>query len=489
MPTSLKRFDIDKVGETTTPILPDEATIPRSQFLFPEGIIGRDGRSCRAWPVAITTVFVIIFSTNCNRAPATIRTSCFIEVSPPSVIPSFWNEINQHGRGIVTKRISLSFHTLTVGLISLTFVDSAPAQFYVGGSNAVGSGSSINARGVNASDPGAGPAIFSYNPSDSNGGGGSRSVASSTTTHYGAWIQAADDYWVVNAIARQQAFLQGKMQYQDVEVRRLQLRRAAFDQMLYEKMNAPPREFIREEARLQRLDRARNAPPRAEIVNGDALNELLDSIQRFQARDGVPGAILTLSPATLSRINVTTTGNSSGSNEFFKPGGFPNWPQVFAAPVFDSPKKRLQSDLVELANAQLKGKIDFASAADAKRSADAIKARLFEIRTLVAFNDYVAASAFLSKLSNTIETLSKPGAGKFLDGTYAAKGNNVAELVEYLISKGLKFAQATPGHESDYLVLYQQLAAYELGLSRATARQTSLPEPPQPSFNWPWVNK
>ena len=279
------------------------------------------------------------------------------------------------------------------------------------------------------------------------------------------------------------------MQYQDVEVRRLQLRRAAFDQTLYEKMNAPPREFVREEARLQRLDRARNNPPRAEIVNGHVLNELLDSIQRVQSSDGATGATVTLSPETVSHINVTTTGDSSGSNEFFKPGSFPDWPQAFAAPAFDDAKKQLQSDLVQLANAQLKGKVDPASSAEAKRTTDAIKARLFQIRSNVAFNDYIAASAFLSKLSNTIESLSKPGAGRFLDGTYAAKGNNVAELIEHMISKGLKFAQATSGHEADYLVLYQRLAAYEVGLSRSTVRQTTAQEQPRPSLNWPWANK
>lgn len=387
------------------------------------------------------------------------------------------------------KRLTLPIRALAVGLTTLAVANGASAQFYGGGSNLAGSGSQAYARGLAGSGQQSGPINFSYNPYYGGGyggyGGGTGFQGGGATpwsSQYGAWIQPAAGYWAADDIARQQAYYQGKMQYQDTELRRLQLKRAAFDEMRYEKMNTPPPELVREESRLERLHRARNTPPREEITTGDALNELLNNIQRIQIRDGVSGAMIPLSPETVAHINVTTTGDSSGSNEFFKPNSFPDWPYAFAGTEFDDYKKRLQSDLTEMANAQFKGKVDSAKAADAKLVVNAVKARLFENRTKVTFNDYLAATEFLSKVSNTIDTLNKPGAKNFLDGTYSAKGKSVSELVEYMISKGLKFSQATAGFEPDYLSLYQQLVTYELGLSRLVGQQTTMQwSPPQSS--------
>ena len=57
-----------------------------------------------------------------------------------------------------------------------------------------------------------------------------------------------------------------------------------------------------------------------------------------------------------------------------------------------------------------------------------------------------------------------PMLGKYLDGTYSARGASVADLVEYLRRHSLEFAPAVHGQEKDYLALYRELDAYRARL-------------------------
>ena len=49
------------------------------------------------------------------------------------------------------------------------------------------------------------------------------------------------------------------------------------------------------------------------------------------------------------------------------------------------------------------------------------------------------------------------------------------QLVDYMTSRGLKFAKASPGDASYYSGLYQQLVSYEIALSRKTEGQLASP--------------
>jgi hypothetical protein len=76
-------------------------------------------------------------------------------------------------------------------------------------------------------------------------------------------------------------------------------------------------------------------------------------------------------------------------------------------------------------------------------------------------------------LDNAINVLAKPGAKNFVDGAYEAKGDTVGELINYMTSKGLKFAQATPGYEPYYTAFYQKFVAYDISLSRLVGDQST----------------
>ncbi|MCE9531037.1 MAG: hypothetical protein K8T89_07920 [Planctomycetes bacterium] len=366
---------------------------------------------------------------------------------------------------------------------------SAQAQFYSGAANQAPGASQTYARGLSGSgDQGANLRNFSvssYNGGFFGGGGNggpNSQVATPWSSKYGSWIQPANSGVMQDSIARQQAYFQGSMQNQDLELRRLQLKRAAFDEMMYEKMNTPPPELVREEQRLNRLTRARNTPPESEIALGDPLNELLINIQRIQAREGVRGYSIPLDPDVVKHLNVTTTGGSSvGSNAMFKQDSSLEWPIALSTDTFAPYRKRVEANIADMTKAQQEGRIDLGKVADSRKALGGMKSMLFDVRADTSFTDYAAGLEYLSSVGKKVEILAKPGAKNFIDGTYAAKGSTVGELVDYMTSKGLKFAPATSGYEPYYTGFYQSMVTYDIGLSRLAGDQSTMMFQPPPS--------
>jgi hypothetical protein len=305
------------------------------------------------------------------------------------------------------------------------------------------------------------------------GYGGGSSMTAAFPTNYGAAIQPANSGVLADDIASQQADFQAAFQNTDLRERRLQLRRSAFDEALYEKMNTPSPETVREELRQQRLARARNTPPLDEIASGQALNELLANIQRIQARGAVAGPTIPVDPQNSVHINVTTTGDQRGSNELFKPGALSRWPSLLNTEEFTADKKALEAALAEGSRSQANGTVNETKTTEARRLVEAMKNRMFEKRFEVVMADYAKAVDFLDKLTTTVSILGNQDAAPYLNGTYTAKGSTVSQLADQMISNGLKFAKATPGDEPYYSKLYQQLVSYDIGLSRKAEEQTA----------------
>jgi len=303
-------------------------------------------------------------------------------------------------------------------------------------------------------------------------GGGSGNVATPWNTQYGAWIQPANSGFLQDNIAAQQSYYQARHQVQDLELRRLQIKKAEFDTAMYIKMNTPSSESIRETERVNRLTRARNTPPESEIRSGQALNELLTNIQRIGTRDSVRGISVPLDADLVKHLNVTTTGDSRGSNEFFKPDQIPDWPVALNRIKFAIDRKQMFDDITAMVAAQKDGKVNANAAAHARSVSGVMRNQLFLLRFEVPSEQYAAALEFLAKIDNSIETLAKPGAQYYVNGDYAAKGESVSELVDYMMSKGLTFAKASPGSEPYYNAFHQKLAAFEIGLARAAGDQS-----------------
>jgi hypothetical protein len=302
-------------------------------------------------------------------------------------------------------------------------------------------------------------------------GGGYGGYGGSDTpwsSNYGAIITGAPTNDSRDYIALNQAAMANSLMREDLRAKRLQNRRAAFDEMRYEAENTPSPEQIREEMRMQQLDRARNSPPNNEMATGVPLNVLLDSVQRMQARENLIGYAIPLDQEILKHINVTS---GKGSNEFFKPGSLPDWVSALDNEAFAADKKRFSEDLFALGKSQLDGKVNTAKANDARKVLNNMRDNLYQLRFSMGSNDYMDGLAYLGKLNDTIDVLAKPDGKKFMDGTFAAKGETIGDLMSYMTKNGLKFGRATPGSEAYYAALYQSMAAYEIGLSKMVTKK------------------
>ena len=84
-------------------------------------------------------------------------------------------------------------------------------------------------------------------------------------------------------------------------------------------------------------------------------------------------------------------------------------------------------------------------------------------------DQYVEARRYVRLLGNTITALKDHNVVNIINGTWALKVKNVAELVQHMRDKGLWFAPATLGDEPAYTVLYYALAAFDAGMPRAAS--------------------
>src|SRR5437868_3872820 len=96
---------------------------------------------------------------------------------------------------------------------------------------------------------------------------------------------------------------------------------------LYEREKTPSAEDERQKSQRERLERRRNNPPLTEIWSGQALNDLLDDLQKLPARDGLTllgTAELLLDEDGLKRINVTA--DNGGNAGLLKAEDGLHWP-------------------------------------------------------------------------------------------------------------------------------------------------------------------
>ena len=203
------------------------------------------------------------------------------------------------------------------------------------------------------------------------------------------------------------------------------------------------------------LDRGRNDPPPNEIWSGKALNELLRSIQAHKLNRAASPA---LDEDILKQINLTD-GTSSGNVGMLRDGGNLDWPEFLKESPFDKARTRLARNL-RIAVGQLQHKEPLEPGqlqdinADFKELDKKFSGRARELSPVT----YIKTADFLNPLGSALEALSAPKVANYFNGTWSAKGKNVAELVAHLSKEGLTFGVAAPGEEAAYNALYLALA-------------------------------
>jgi len=196
-----------------------------------------------------------------------------------------------------------------------------------------------------------------------------------------------------------------------------------------------------------------------------ALNGLLRQIIAAHGQDR-RGPKVPLDASLLQHINLTV-----GRGVHFgllKNGGKLHWPSTFDLKLFQGDRAKTEELLGKALQAL---KVDPTKPLGEKGVAELtatvkrLVATLTEKAGDLAPSEYITARRYLHHLQVAVRALADPEAAKYVNGTYAPRGETVADLVEHMKRLGLQFAPAVHGEEDSYRALYAALAKYRAGLA------------------------
>jgi hypothetical protein len=273
----------------------------------------------------------------------------------------------------------------------------------------------------------------------------------------GGYLSGGAD--VINAqgnfmMSTQQAYLQREQ----VRQAKIDSRRKAFDENLYERDKAPTLEDDRERARIENLRRSRNNPPVTEIWSGKALNDLLLAIQQQFDRK-IEGPRVPLEESVVKHINVSGS-RAGGSLGLLREDGRMEWPFVLRTSQFKSYRDKLDQLAYTAYKQAGSNSVSADTIQEMTKTADALTDELRRNVDKIAAGDYIAAKRFLRELNDTITTLQDPNVAKYVNQTWSARGSTVGELTKEMTRQGLKFARATAADQAAYVALHSGMVAY-----------------------------
>ena len=283
---------------------------------------------------------------------------------------------------------------------------------------------------------------------------------------YSGYLQGVAN--VTQANGQYQVLMQqAKSARQQVISQVIDNRRKLFDELKYERENTPTAEDLREQEQQMMLRRARNDPPSSEVWSGQALNSLLQSIQKIQGTQGLTGADVPLDPDTLNHINVNT-GATLSNVSMFRDGKRLQWPLVLRQGRFALNRETINELVPRVLTAKASGRDDDEALTELLKAVENLRQQVKNSIDELGPSDYVRAMRYANQLSDAVKTLPEPEADNYLSGKWAARGKDVGELIGNMTRSGLKFAAASPGEEAYYNALYQSMRQYESSLSQLT---------------------
>ncbi len=236
---------------------------------------------------------------------------------------------------------------------------------------------------------------------------------------------------------------------------KIDTKRKAFDEMLYEKANTPSyvEELTREQANI--LTRLMNFPVKSEITDGKTLNVMLPFVADLSSR-GSMGPPVPISQSMVNQLNIASSGASSVG--MLRDGGQVDWPLGLQGKNQKSLDKLLPQAYNAAASGKLTPKLMKEIRTEMKTMRETLRKQCQndEIET----SSYLQAVEYYNALELSINALERPDAKKQLAGAYSPRARNVQELVDFMSDNGLKFAPATPGSENAYQVTHDAFVRY-----------------------------
>ena len=265
---------------------------------------------------------------------------------------------------------------------------------------------------------------------------------------------------------------QSRLLGQEVERSKIDTRRKAYDEWLYERATRPTIEDERERNQAYELRRILHDPPTVDVVSGYALNTLLKDIWRKPGYANGPR--IEMDPKILKQVNVTSAenGGNVGVLKFVKDGAGLPWPLPLQGSAYRKQTQRLDHLAAEAVNSvQNNGQVAPGTLNDMIQDVRELKSMVSTNINDLTPSQSVEAKRFLNQLDDAILALKQQNVANYFTDRWAAKGKTVADLVAYMNANGLTFAPAVSGDEAAYAALYNALAGYRHGIETEVARE------------------
>jgi hypothetical protein len=249
------------------------------------------------------------------------------------------------------------------------------------------------------------------------------------------------------------------LKVEEAKQKQLETRRRIIEQQEweYERLNPV---VMREKYRKLSVEKAKVDPPDNEIETGHSLNVLfvelrVNSILREQSR-AIP-----VDPAWLKDIHFTS-GQVDRVGILLQEKLF--WPFLLRQKEFAEERKEIEDLVSKVKYGASVGRMEVEKIHRLEEVLKAMNGKLIDRNRTVktedwVFSDDTAAKDFVRQLTDGVKGLKNEQAGEFLSGKLTAVGNNVQELVQDMLNKGLRFAPATNSQSKRiYHALYNALA-------------------------------
>jgi hypothetical protein len=256
---------------------------------------------------------------------------------------------------------------------------------------------------------------------------------------------------------------QASLMKEYVRRERLENKRKELDTWLYFRDRLPTAEDDRQRDLAVRLRRSMNDPPAGEIYSGRAMNVILDDLgKRLGANNAAQGSTPLSADEVVAHLNFTGTenrGNPGLLRYVSTDGGRLPWPLVFSGPMYKSQREVVDTLGRTVYKEAEGGRVDAGNLESMTNAVRQLQQSLTDNIGDLTPNQYGEARRFLSELDDALALLRQPNARDFF-GSKAPKGKTIGDLVQEMLSRGLRFAPATAGDEAAYMAVHRALVNY-----------------------------
>ncbi len=258
---------------------------------------------------------------------------------------------------------------------------------------------------------------------------------------------------------------------------KLNTRKKKFDLDMYIKANTPT--FTEEQSKIAKmtLKRIQTNSSEPEIVNGKALNLLLDDMRKYPGKRAAVEPFA-LSEDVLGHLNVTKGTTSLG---ILRNRGEFAWPIVFQEYFPPEQLTLIENQAKSLVKNAEQGKpLNVNVLKDMRLEVDKVRDQLFKKINEIPPTQYLEAKRFLNDFDEARMAIERGEAlTQVVYQKWTGGGKNLQQLVDYMIANGMRFTPSTLGDEFAYRAVYSGMVALDVGLNTVVGGPAVEPSEPK----------